>query len=71
MFSRSLITNLVLDFYKFKMADLMWLRCCDTISMELLEMSLSLYISWYILVYLGFLGNQLQIWSQKVKMQDG
>ena len=57
MFSRSLITNLVLDFYKFKMADLMWLRCCDTISMELLEMSLSLYISWYILVYLGFLGN--------------
>ena len=58
-------------FDEFKIADPIWLPCCHTISIKLLEKSLSLYIPWYNLVSLGFLGSLLQIWSHKIKIQDG
>ena len=51
------------------MDDPIWLQCCHLISLKLLKKSLFLYIFWYNLISLNFLGSWLQIWSRKSKFK--
>ena len=58
-------------FHKFKIADLICVLCWYKISMKLLKKTLvSLYISWYNLLFLDFLGKKYQIRKSKFKIAD-
>ena len=59
-------------FYKFKMADPIWLPCCHKISVKLLKQSLWIYISWYNLVSQVFwvADYKSEVRKSKLKMAD-